>query len=86
MRRTNIYLGEDQTASLDLMAKQEGVSRAELIRRFVDRALAAVDRTASADVSATESSFGALLDAEAAPVRDPGEREQHLAQIWNHAR
>ncbi|MEZ0384946.1 CopG family transcriptional regulator [Mycobacterium sp. pW045] len=83
MRRTNIYLDEDQTASLDLLAKQEGVSRAELIRRFVDRALAGVDRTVSADVSAIESSFGALRDVEA-PSRDPGEREEHLAEIWDH--
>ncbi|WP_156087172.1 CopG family transcriptional regulator, partial [Mycobacterium tuberculosis] len=28
MKRTNIYLDEEQTASLDKLAAQEGVSRA----------------------------------------------------------
>ena len=31
MMRTNIYLEEEQMASLDRLAEQEGVSRAELI-------------------------------------------------------
>lgn len=85
MRRTNIYLDEDQTASLDVLAKQEGISRAELIRRVIGRALAGLDRTVSADVSAIVSSFGALRDLESAS-RGPGEREQHLAEIWKHER
>jgi len=82
MRRTNIYLGEEQTASLDLLAKQEGVSRAEVIRRLLDGALAGTDRTVDVDVSAIEDSFGVLRDLEA-PTRAQGAREQHLAQIWS---
>lgn len=39
MKRTNIYLDEEQTASLDKLAAQEGVSRAELIRLLLNRAL-----------------------------------------------
>jgi hypothetical protein len=31
MRRTNIYLEEEQMASLDRLAEQEGLPRAELI-------------------------------------------------------
>ncbi|RZH97134.1 CopG family transcriptional regulator, partial [Staphylococcus condimenti] len=38
MKRTNIYLDEEQTASLDKLAAQEGVSRAELIRLLLNRA------------------------------------------------
>lgn len=85
MRRTNIYLGEEQTTRLDLLAKQEGISRAELIRRFVDGALAGTDRTVDVDVSAIEESFGALRDLDA-PARTQGAREQHLAEMWTRQR
>ncbi len=85
MRRTNIYLDEEQTSSLDTLAKQEGISRAELIRRIVDRALAGADRTVGADVAAIEESFGVLADLEA-PVRGRGARERHLAEIWGRQR
>ncbi|MCU6551039.1 ribbon-helix-helix domain-containing protein [Klebsiella pneumoniae] len=37
MKRTNIYLDEEQTASLDKLAAQEGVSRAELIRLLLKK-------------------------------------------------
>jgi metal-responsive CopG/Arc/MetJ family transcriptional regulator len=39
MKRTNIYLAEGQAAALDRVAEAEGVSRAELIRELIDRAL-----------------------------------------------
>ena len=39
MRRTNIYLEERQTRALDRLADAEGTSRAEIIRRLIDRAL-----------------------------------------------
>ena len=39
MKRTNIYLAEGQAAALDRVAKAEGVSRAELIRELIDRAI-----------------------------------------------
>lgn len=83
MRRTNIYLDEEQTESLDRLAKQEGVSRAELIRRLVDRALAEgdADGTVEADLCAITDSFGALRDL-AAPMRGSGDREKHLATMW----
>ena len=39
MKRTNIYLAEGQAAALDRVAEAEGVSRAELIRELIDRAI-----------------------------------------------
>ncbi len=81
MRRTNIYLDEEQTASLDRLARQEGVSRAELIRHLLDRALDSSDDSLAADLQAIDDSFGALRDVDM-PVRHPGSREQHLAETW----
>jgi metal-responsive CopG/Arc/MetJ family transcriptional regulator len=81
MRRTNIYLDEEQTASLDRLAEQEGISRAELIRRLIDRALTGDDASRAADVAAIEESFGTVGDLESA-LREAGDREEHLARIW----
>ncbi|MDT0202649.1 CopG family transcriptional regulator [Nocardioides sp. AE5] len=39
MQRTNIYLEDRQTAELDRLAGEEGISRAELIWRLINRAL-----------------------------------------------
>jgi Ribbon-helix-helix protein, copG family len=84
MRRTNIYLDEQQTAALDRLAAQEGVSRAELIRQLLDRVLASSDESLACDLHAIEDSFGALRDADVS-VRGPGDREQHLARIWGRS-
>ncbi|MGH3682256.1 MAG: CopG family transcriptional regulator [Natronosporangium sp.] len=81
MTRTNIYLEDRQTAMLDRLASEEGVSRAEVIRRLIDRALSSRDDDLAADLAAIEESFGALQDV-AAPVREPGDREEHLARLW----
>lgn len=81
MHRTNIYLDERQIALLDRLAADEGVSRAELIRRLVDRALAGADDDVATDLAAIDFSFGALADVEL-DDRGPGDREQHLARIW----
>lgn len=83
MRRTNIYLDEEQTASLDLLAQQEGTSRAELIRRLIDRALTGVDESGSvaADLAAINDSCGVLRGLEPAS-RQPDDREEHLAEMW----
>lgn len=82
MRRTNIYLGEDQTAALDRLAEQQGVSRAELIRQLLDRVLVDADASLAADLHAIESSFGAMRDIDA-PARGEGAREEHLARMWH---
>ena len=81
MKRTNIYLDEQQAAALDRLAAQEDVSRAELIRRLLDRALTNTDENLASDLDAIENSFGALHDIDALG-REPGEREAHLARTW----
>ena len=81
MKRTNIYLDEEQTAILDKLAEQEGVSRAELIRQLLNRALTSADDNLTSDLKAIRDSFGALRDLDL-PSRRPGGREEHLAQMW----
>ena len=84
MKRTNIYLGEEQAAALDRRAAQEGVSRAELIRQLLDRALTSTDENLVSDLHAIEKSFGALRDIEE-PARRPEDREAHLAKMWRRS-
>jgi metal-responsive CopG/Arc/MetJ family transcriptional regulator len=81
MKRTNIYLDEAQTASLDKLAEQEGVSRAEIIRKLLNRVLTGAEDNLASDLQAINDSFGALRDVDL-PVRRPGGREQHLAGMW----
>ena len=61
MKRTNIYLAEGQVAALDRAAEAEGVSRAELIRELIDRAIGGHP---GADLTAIEDSFGVLAGQE----------------------
>lgn len=81
MKRTNIYLDEEQTASLDKLAAQEGVSRAELIRLLLNRALTTAGDDLASDLQAINDSFGTLRHLDP-PVGRSGGREQHLAQVW----
>lgn len=81
MRRTNIYLDEEQTASLDRLAEQEGVSRAEVIRQMIGRALTGVDTSVAADLAAIEESFAVAPDCEFS-ARGPNGRDEHLARTW----
>lgn len=48
MNRTQIYLGDDQTARLDERAAAEGTSRSMVIRRAVDVYLSQEERDAVA--------------------------------------
>jgi len=80
MRRTNIYLDEAQTAVLDSVARAQGISRAELVRRLVDRGVSATPSDLDADLSAIDEAFGVLAGDE------PGERGQdaraaHLERV-----
>ena len=61
MKRTNIYLAEGQAAALDRVAQAEGVSRAELIRELIDRAIGGRPQ---ADLAAISASFGVLAGQE----------------------
>ena len=81
MRRTNIYLDDRQTAALDRLAEEEGTSRAELIRRMLEKGLAGEDDSLVADLSAFDESFGSLRELDT-PDRRDGDREDHLARIW----
>lgn len=85
MRRTNIYLDEEQTASLDRLAEQEGVSRAAVIRRLIERALTGSDASTTADLAAIEESFAVMPDFEF-PARGPSDREEHLGRTWRRER
>jgi predicted DNA-binding protein len=85
MRRTNIYLDDEQTVSLDRLAQQEGVSRAEVIRRLIERALTGVDTSVTADLAAIEESFAVMPDLEL-PARGPSDREDHLTRTWRGGR
>jgi hypothetical protein len=60
------HSAEGQAAALDKAAEAEGVSRAELIRELIDRALGGhpgADLTA--DLAAINTSFGILSEQEA---------------------
>ena len=84
MNRTNIYLDDEQLSALDRRASQEGVSRAEVIRRMIDRSLSGHDHDPDSDVEAIENSFGVLDELEG-DVRGDDERARHLDRLWRAA-
>jgi hypothetical protein len=67
--RTQVYLTEDQRRMIDEIARVEGVTLAEVVRRALDAYLNA-ERDATADLAST---FGADPDARS-PSRDEWER------------
>ena len=78
MKRANIYLAEGQAAALDRVAQAAGVSRAELIRDLIDRAIRWAPRRGSlADLAAIDGSFG-ILAAEDTFARGLDERMNYL--------
>jgi predicted DNA-binding protein len=69
MRRTQIYLTDEQRRRIDEAAKAHGVTMAEIVRRALDAYLAGeVDTTAVLDAT-----FGAVPDA-SVPSRDEWDR------------
>jgi len=58
MKRTSIYLAENQAAVLDRVARAASVSRAELIRTLIDRAIGG---HAGADLAADLAAIDCLL-------------------------
>ncbi len=81
MNRTNIYLSDEQRDRLDALARAAGLSRAEVIRQMLDRALD--DGQADlldADLAAIEGSFG-VLDDDFSFDRADGARGAHLERI-----
>lgn len=82
-RRTNIYLDDEQCDALDARATAEGVSRAELIRRYLDEALGRGHDDLEHDLAILEETFGALADVDFdVPDRAPGKREADLERGW----
>lgn len=84
MQRTNIYLEDRQTAVLDRLAAEEGISRAELIRRILDRALQGRDDDRDADLARLDFAFEATVEIDL-PAREPAERERRLDEIRDRA-
>ncbi|MGH3814905.1 MAG: hypothetical protein ACRDUV_21080 [Pseudonocardiaceae bacterium] len=83
MRRTNIYLTDEQRAALAACAAVEGTSAAELVRRLIDQALLGASDDLTDDLAAIDASFGALgkdeLDVDVDRV--DGQRGVHLRRI-----
>ena len=75
-----MYLDEAQTAVLDEVAYGQGISRAELIRRLLDRGIATTPVDQEADLGAIAESFG-VLAAEDFSGRGPDQREAHLDRL-----
>jgi hypothetical protein len=87
MQRTNIYLDERQTAALDRAAKDQGVSRAELIRRLLDQALGLGSADPELDLDAITASAGVLGPADVVRRRAGRDdaRSRHLDQVGRRA-
>lgn len=87
MQRTNIYLETEQAMALDEVATAQGISRAELIRRLLDRGLRDGFSDEQFDLAAIESSAGAVPHAEffltgGDPARGDDDRAAHLDRMW----
>lgn len=81
MDRTNIYLSAELRAALDARARVEGTSRAEVIRRLLDRALRDEAEDLNTDLAAITASFGALRDEPLVVDRADGDRGAHLERM-----
>jgi hypothetical protein len=81
MHRTNIYLTDEQRTQLDALARAAGVSRAELVRSVLDRAIRGESDQLAADLAAISDSFGVLADEEFELDRGDGARGAHLEQV-----
>lgn len=86
MRRTNIYLDDDQLLALDQVASRRQTTRAEVVRSFIQMGLSGDHRDLHSDLRALDQSFGALSAEWAAAEefrRDADvARADHLAKMW----
>lgn len=80
MRRTNIYLDDDQCAALDGLAAARDTSRAAVIREFIDAGLATAAPTVAHDVAAFDASFAGASGV-ADVVRGDDDRARHLRAV-----
>jgi predicted DNA-binding protein len=81
MNRTNIYLDEEQARSLNEAARAQGISRAALIRRLIDRGLDQSDGDLESDLAAIEASFDVLSGDEDFLARGADKRSKHLDNV-----
>lgn len=83
MKRTNIYLQEAQSAALEAMAMRQGLSRAELVRRLIDRELVGSDSAdLESDLAAIRESAG-VLDGQVPDLeRGADDRARYLDRLW----
>jgi hypothetical protein len=81
MNRTNIYLDEEQARSLDEAARAQGISRAALIRRLIDRGLDQSTGDLESDLAAIEASFDVLSSDEDFFARGDDQRSRHLDNV-----
>jgi hypothetical protein len=85
MNRTNIYLDEEQARSLNEAARAQGISRAALIRRLIDRGLNRSDGNLESDLAAIEESSGAIVEGDFLG-REVNERARHLERVRTGSR
>lgn len=85
MHRTNIYLDEEQARSLDEAARAQGVSRAALIRRLIDRGLDQNEGNLESDLDAIEASSGVIAEGDSLG-REVDERARHLERVRSGSR
>lgn len=84
MRRTNVYLDDAQIVALDEIAHGQGISRAELVRRLLDRGIGNTPVDEDADLAAIEESFGVMTGeggTDDVPARGPDERAIYLDRL-----
>ena len=81
MQRTNIYLDQAQVEALDGIAGKDGVSRAQVVRRLIDRGLAGAGQDTDALVNAIFSAGGTCKDVELSG-RGSSQRQEYLDQLW----
>jgi len=79
MRRTNIYLDARQTQAADDLAARAGVSRAEIIRRLIDRGLSG-GPTRDELSAVIDESFGVLGEIDVT-LRGATSRDVHLEEM-----
>lgn len=82
MHRTNLYLDERQTVALDAMARAQGVSRAEVVRRLIDDALDATGSRLDSDLDAIDAAFGIDPDFPM-PDRSDGPRQGWIDRMMD---
>jgi predicted DNA-binding protein len=81
IHRTNIYLDDEQCRQLDRIAAEEGRTRSDVVRSFIERGLSGGDNDVDRDLQAIEASFGVMRDLDAG-ARGHDERADHLDRMW----